>query len=89
MFCSETKMDRRRIEKFRWMLGLSNMVVHDAVKKWGVAVFWQRGIDVSLRNITKYHIDMDIRWRMVFCGGLRLFMGRHMLITSINLAGFM
>jgi exonuclease III len=35
LFLSETKLDRRRIEKFRWMLGLSNMVVYDVVGKGG------------------------------------------------------
>jgi exonuclease III len=42
LFLYETKMDRRRIEKFRWMLGLSNMVVHDAVKKRGGCVLAKR-----------------------------------------------
>jgi hypothetical protein len=44
------------------MLGLTNMVVKYAVGKWGVGVvFWRRGIDVSLRNMSKYHINMDIK----------------------------
>lgn len=35
-----------------------------------MAVFWRGGVDVSLRNMTKYHIDMDIKeedgvqWRL-------------------------
>jgi exonuclease III len=35
LFLSETKMDRRKIEKFRWMLWLTNMVVQEAVGKGG------------------------------------------------------
>jgi hypothetical protein len=29
LFLSETKLDRRRMERFCWMLGLTNMVVRD------------------------------------------------------------
>jgi exonuclease III len=35
LFLSETKLDRRRMEKFRWMLGLTNMVVNEAVGQGG------------------------------------------------------
>lgn len=62
LFLSETKLDSCIMERFRWMLGLTNMVVKYAVGKWGVGVvFWRRGIDVSLRNMSKYHINMDIK----------------------------
>jgi hypothetical protein len=27
----------------------------------GIAVLWTRGVDVTLHNMSKYHIDMDIR----------------------------
>lgn len=27
----------------------------------GIAVFWRRGVDVTLCNISKYHIDMDVK----------------------------
>jgi hypothetical protein len=30
-------------------------------KRGGFAVFWRRGIDVALRNISRYHIDMDVK----------------------------
>jgi hypothetical protein len=35
LFLSETKLDKRRMEHFRWMLGLSNMVVRNCVGKGG------------------------------------------------------
>ena len=35
LFLSETKLDSRRMEKFKWMLGLTNMVVKDAAGKGG------------------------------------------------------
>jgi exonuclease III len=35
LFLSEMKLDRRMMERFRWMLGLPNMVVKDAVGKGG------------------------------------------------------
>lgn len=30
-------------------------------EKGGIAVFWRRGVDVALRNFSKYHIDMDVK----------------------------
>lgn len=29
-------------------------------EKEGIAVLWRRGVDVTLRNYSKYHIDMDV-----------------------------
>jgi exonuclease III len=49
LFLSETKLNKRRMERFRWMLGLTNMLVHKGGGKGGgIAVFWRRGIDISL-----------------------------------------
>jgi exonuclease III len=62
LFLSETKLDERRMQRFRWMLGLTNMLVHDCGGQGGgIAVLWRRGVDVSLRTMSKYHIDMDIK----------------------------
>ena len=33
LFLSETKLDERRMQKFRWMLGLPNMIVKDCEGK--------------------------------------------------------
>ena len=61
LFLSETKLDERRMQKFRWMLGLPNMIVKDCEGKGGgIAVLWRRGVDVSLRHLSKYYIDMDV-----------------------------
>jgi hypothetical protein len=55
IFLSETKMDKRRIEKFRWMLGLTNMVFKEcAGRSGGLALFWRSGVDVTLIAISKY-----------------------------------
>lgn len=61
LFLSETKMDRRRIEKFRWSLGLTNLVFKECVgKSGGLALFWRNGVDVRLRSLSKYWIDVDV-----------------------------
>jgi exonuclease III len=52
LFLSETKLEKRRLEKFRWKLGLVNMLAHKGERKGGIAVFWRRGVDVSLRRIS-------------------------------------
>jgi exonuclease III len=31
LFLSETKLDKRRMERFKWLLGLGNMVVRGCV----------------------------------------------------------
>lgn len=36
------------------------MVVKDCEGKGGIAMLWRSGVDVTLRNYSKYHIDMDI-----------------------------
>lgn len=35
IFLSETKMDERRMQRLRWMVGLTNMVVKDCEGKGG------------------------------------------------------
>jgi len=59
---SETKLDERRMQWFRWALGLTNMVVRDCDgRSGGIAILWRKGVDVTLRNFSKYHIDVDVR----------------------------
>lgn len=64
LFLSETKLDKRRMERFKWLLGLGNMVVRNCVGKGGgggIAVLWRRGgVYVALRNFSDNHIDMDV-----------------------------
>jgi exonuclease III len=61
LFLSEIKLDKRRIEHFRWRLGLTNMLDQKGDEKRGVVVFWRRGIDVSLRGLSQYYIDVDVK----------------------------
>jgi hypothetical protein len=48
------------MERFKWLLGLGNMVVRNCVGKGGIAVLWWTGVDVALRNFSDNHIDMDV-----------------------------
>lgn len=41
LFLSETKMDEKRLEWFRWKMGLTNMVVKKCEgQSGGLALFW-------------------------------------------------
>uniref|UniRef100_A0A8R7TP82 Endonuclease/exonuclease/phosphatase domain-containing protein n=1 Tax=Triticum urartu TaxID=4572 RepID=A0A8R7TP82_TRIUA len=61
LFLSETKMDGRRMEKFKWMLGMSNMVVRACEgKSGGLALFWKKEIRMELHNYSRYHIDAEV-----------------------------
>jgi exonuclease III len=61
LFLAETKMDTRKIEKFRWMLGLANMVCKSCVgKSGGLALFWRKCIYVNLQTMSKYFIDATV-----------------------------
>ena len=58
LFLCETKLTKERMERFRWMLGMTNMVAKSCVgRSGGVALFWRRDLDVRLRSFSKYHID--------------------------------
>ena len=68
LFLSEIRMNKRKMEKFRWMLGLTNMLVREGKGKGGgFAVFWQKGVDVSLRSISDYFMDVDVKEEDGFC----------------------
>lgn len=61
LFLSETKMDERKIDGFRWKLGLTQMVVKDCVGKGGgLAVFWKKEVNVHVCMLSKFYIDVDI-----------------------------
>ena len=61
LFLSETKLDEARMEKFRWKLGLPHMIIKDCDGiSGGLALFWRRGINVSLRWKGRMHIDVDV-----------------------------
>jgi hypothetical protein len=64
-------MDSRKIEKFRWMLGLTNMVHKACIgKSGGIALFWRNGVDVIIQTMSKYFNDVVIisdeaSWRLL------------------------
>lgn len=61
LFLSETKMDERKLDGFRWKLGLANMMVKDCVgRSGGLAVFWRRGVNLHVRMMSKLYIDADV-----------------------------
>jgi exonuclease III len=61
LFLSETKLDERRMEKFKAKLGMGNMVVVDAVgQSGGLVAFWRKEVNVAVKGRSKYHIDMEI-----------------------------
>ena len=71
LFLSETKLDEERIKKFRIKLGMPHMIARKCEgRSGGVAMFWKREIDVSLRWMGRAHIDVDItekdgfKWRL-------------------------
>jgi exonuclease III len=62
LFLSETKLDQKRLECFRWKLGMPNMIVKNCEgQSGGLAVFWKREIQLRVVGfISRYHIDMQI-----------------------------
>ena len=61
LFLFETKMDEWRMQRFRWGLGLVNMVVKNYDGKGGgLALFWRRGVEVNVRAISQLYIDAEV-----------------------------
>lgn len=55
------RTDDRRMERIKFSLGLSNMVmVKGDGKGGGIAVLWRRGVNAILRNYSINHIDIDV-----------------------------
>ena len=70
LFLSETKLNEKEMERFRWKLNMQHMIVVDCKRRsGGLALFWRRGVDVQLRWKGRYHIDVDVlevngrKWR--------------------------
>ncbi|WVZ57425.1 hypothetical protein U9M48_007811 [Paspalum notatum var. saurae] len=64
-------MDWKRMERFRWMLSMPNTVVKDCKGcSGGLALFWKKGVQVSIISLSKYHIDAlvweenGVEWRL-------------------------
>lgn len=61
LFLSETKLDKKRMESFKFKLGLGNLVVVASEGQGGgLAVLWRKGINIVVRDSSKNYIDMDI-----------------------------
>jgi exonuclease III len=61
LFLFETKLDGCEMERFRWMLELTSMwVVKPEGRSRGLAVFWRKELDLSLRSSGRRHIDFDV-----------------------------
>ena len=70
MFLSEMKHEGKWLDWLRWRLGLTNMVAKDSVgASGGLTIFWRKDIDLTVKSMSKYHIDMvikeedDFEWR--------------------------
>ena len=62
IFLSETKHDRKWMEWFRWKLEKPNMVAKSSNgTSGGLALFWRRDTDVTVKSMSKYHIDVVIK----------------------------
>lgn len=61
LFLSETKLDKARMEWWRWKMGLTGMVVKDCEgQSGGLALFWKSFLKVSAGLKSRYHIDATI-----------------------------
>lgn len=61
LFLSETKMDVKRLEWFRWKMGLTNMVAKNCDgQSGGLALFWRKEVNLKAGLKSKYHIDAEI-----------------------------
>jgi exonuclease III len=62
LFLSETKMDRKRMERFRWMLNIPNLMVKDCKGlSGGLALFWSKEINLAVKSFSRYHIDAVVK----------------------------
>jgi exonuclease III len=70
LFLSETKLDEKRLQWFKWKLGLVNMVAKDCDgQSGGLALFWRSDVNLTAGLKSRYHIDATIiqpdgfKWR--------------------------
>ena len=62
LFLSETKHDGKWMDWLRWKLQLPNLVTVDSEgASGGLALFWSREVDITLKSFSKYHIDSVIK----------------------------
>jgi exonuclease III len=64
LFLSETKLESKQVEVFSWKLGLTNMLCRPSEgRSGGIVLFWCIGVDVSLKTMSKYFIDVEVGGR--------------------------
>lgn len=58
------------MESFKWKLGMSNMIARSCEgKSGGLALLWKKDVNIELRNLSRYHINVEViegdgfRWR--------------------------
>ncbi|PNT67191.1 hypothetical protein BRADI_3g22376v3 [Brachypodium distachyon] len=70
VFLSETGLIKSKLEKFRWMLGLPNLLARDWDETGGrgMALFWRSDVDVVLHDYSRYHIDVEVTESSGFVG---------------------
>jgi hypothetical protein len=62
LFLSETKHNKRWIERFKCRLNMPNMVVKDSVGvSGGLALFLKKELDLTVLSWSRYHIDAKIK----------------------------
>jgi len=62
LFLSETKMDWNRIERFRWILNMPNLIVKDCKGlSGGLDLFWNKEVDLTVKSLSRYHIHAVVK----------------------------
>src|SRR6266540_1975639 len=71
LFLSETKLDKKGIERLKYKIGMPHVVFKESDgKSGGLAMFWKREVNLRLRWLGRMHIDVDIveddgfKWRL-------------------------
>ena len=62
LFLSETKHDAKWMEWWRWRLDMTNLMVKNSTgTSGGLALFWRKEVDLTVKSLSKYHIDAIIK----------------------------
>ncbi|KAL0430489.1 UNVERIFIED_CONTAM: hypothetical protein Sradi_0674900 [Sesamum radiatum] len=61
VFLAETKCSLRQIEKLKRQLDMFGCCVEPKGRSGGLALLWQKSVDVQLQSFSNYHIDASVR----------------------------
>ena len=65
---------------------MPNLVVKDSVgASGGLALFWKKNVNLTVKSLSKYHIDAVVRERMALNGDLQECMGNPKVRRRIEL----